>query len=130
MIVKLLTEHYLGVLSLKGGCTGSFESTHVKIPYCWKFHALAHIWFVHLFLVPYMVSASVLGAKYGLVHLFLVPYVVCASVLGTIYDFCICYLYHIWFVHLFLVPYMVSASVLGTKKWICVSLLGTIHVCG
>ena len=30
MIVKLLTEHHLEFLSLKGGCTGSFESTLVK----------------------------------------------------------------------------------------------------
>ena len=42
MIVKLLTEHHLEFLSLKGGCTGLSESTHVKMPHCWKFHALAH----------------------------------------------------------------------------------------
>ena len=28
MIVKLLTEHHLEFLSLKGGCRGSSESTH------------------------------------------------------------------------------------------------------
>ena len=43
MIVKLLTEHYLEFLSLTGGCRGSFESTHAKMPHCWKSHALAHI---------------------------------------------------------------------------------------
>ena len=43
MIVKLLTEHHLEFLSLKGGCTGSTESTHVKMPHCWKSHALAHL---------------------------------------------------------------------------------------
>ena len=43
MSVKLLTEHLLEVLSLKGGCTCSFESTLVKIPDCWKSHAAAHI---------------------------------------------------------------------------------------
>ena len=42
MIVKLLTEHHLEYLSLKGGCRGSSESTHVKISHCWKSHALAH----------------------------------------------------------------------------------------
>ena len=31
MIVKLLTEHHLELLSLKGGCTGSSESTLVKM---------------------------------------------------------------------------------------------------
>ena len=30
MIVKLVTEHDLEFLSLKGGCTGSSESTLVK----------------------------------------------------------------------------------------------------
>ena len=34
--VTLLTEHNLEFLNLKGGCTGSSESTHVKIPHCWK----------------------------------------------------------------------------------------------
>ena len=41
--VKLLTEHHLESLSLNGGCTGSSESTHVKLPQCWKSHATAHI---------------------------------------------------------------------------------------
>ena len=48
MIVKLLTEHHLKYLSLKGGCRGSSESTHVKMPHCWKLHALAHIIFTIL----------------------------------------------------------------------------------
>ena len=42
MIIKLLTEHHLEFLSLKGGCSGSSESTHVKMPHCWKSHATAH----------------------------------------------------------------------------------------
>ena len=41
MIAKLLDEHHLEFLCLKGGCTGSYESTHVKMPHCWKSHALA-----------------------------------------------------------------------------------------
>ena len=36
MTVKLLTEHHLRFLSLKGGCTCSPESTLVKMPHCWK----------------------------------------------------------------------------------------------
>ena len=32
MIVKLLTEHHLEFQSLKVGCTGSYESTLVKMP--------------------------------------------------------------------------------------------------
>ena len=44
MIVKLLTEHHLEFLSLKGGYTGSFESTLVKIPHCWKSHVTAQMY--------------------------------------------------------------------------------------
>ena len=36
MSVKLLTEQCLEILSLKGGCTGSYEATLVKMPHCWK----------------------------------------------------------------------------------------------
>ena len=43
MIVKLLTEHHLEFLSLKGGCRGSSESTLVKMSNCWKSHAAAHL---------------------------------------------------------------------------------------
>ena len=42
MSVKLLTEHHLAFLSLKGGYTGSTESTLVKMPHCWKYHVTAH----------------------------------------------------------------------------------------
>ena len=45
MIVKLLTENHLEFLSLEGGCTCSSDSTHIKIPHCWKSHAAAHIAF-------------------------------------------------------------------------------------
>ena len=41
MIVKILTEHHLEFLSLKGGCRGSSESRLVKMSNCWKSHALA-----------------------------------------------------------------------------------------
>ena len=43
MSVKLPTEHLLEVLSLKGGGTGSSESTPVKKTHCWKSHAKAQI---------------------------------------------------------------------------------------
>ena len=45
MSIKLLTEHHLEFLSLKGGCTGSSKSILVKMPHCWKSHAMAHISF-------------------------------------------------------------------------------------
>ena len=47
MKVKQLTEHHLEFLSLKGGCTDLSESTHVKMPHCWKSHALAHILYMY-----------------------------------------------------------------------------------
>ena len=42
MNIKLLTEHHLVFLSLKGGCTYSSESSHVKMPHCSKSHVTAH----------------------------------------------------------------------------------------
>ena len=41
--VKLVTEHYLEFLSFIGGCTGSSESTLVKMPHCRKSHVSAHL---------------------------------------------------------------------------------------
>ena len=41
MIVKLLTEHHLEFLSLKGGCRGSPESSLVKMSDCWESHVAA-----------------------------------------------------------------------------------------
>ena len=43
MSVKLLSEHHLEVFSLKGGRTGTSESTLVKMPHYWKSHVTAHI---------------------------------------------------------------------------------------
>ena len=42
MNVKLLTKQHLEFLGPKGGCTGSSESTLVKIPHCLKSHVVAH----------------------------------------------------------------------------------------
>ena len=41
--LRLLTEHHFEFLSLKGGCTGSYESTLVKMPHSWKSHVTAQI---------------------------------------------------------------------------------------
>ena len=48
MSVKLLTKHHLEFLSLTGGCTGSYESTLVKMSNCWKSHALAQLFNVNV----------------------------------------------------------------------------------
>ena len=49
-----MTERHLEFLSLKGDCTGSSESTHVKTSRCWKSHVMAQIGFLPIltYLVP------------------------------------------------------------------------------
>ena len=44
MSVTLLNEHNLEFLCFKGGRTGSSESTHVKMPHCWKSHITAQLY--------------------------------------------------------------------------------------
>ena len=41
--VQRLTKHHSDLLSLIGGCTGSSESTLVKMPHCWKSFVAAQI---------------------------------------------------------------------------------------
>ena len=43
MTLTLLTGHHLEFLSLTRGCTGSSESTLVKIPHRWLSHVTAHL---------------------------------------------------------------------------------------
>ena len=43
MTLSLLSEHHLKFLRLKGGCTGSSGSIHVKMQHCWKSHVRAHL---------------------------------------------------------------------------------------
>ena len=43
IVIKLLSEHHLEFLRLKGDCSGLSESTLVKLTHCWKSHALAHM---------------------------------------------------------------------------------------
>ena len=52
MIVRLLTEQHLEFLSLKVGCTGSSESTLVKMSNCWKSRALAHMRLISMCTFP------------------------------------------------------------------------------
>ena len=40
--IKLLKQHHLEFLRLKGGCTGSFEVILVKMSYCWKSPVTTH----------------------------------------------------------------------------------------
>ena len=64
MIVKLLTEHNLEFLSLKGGCTGSSECTLVKIPHCWKSHVAAQLsYHLHLLLLKILLLVLLHGGS-------------------------------------------------------------------
>ena len=60
MIVKLLTEHHLENLSLKGGCRGSSEPTPVKMPHCWKSHVAAHLFSLGIKVLTLTVRLSAL----------------------------------------------------------------------
>ena len=63
MSVKLLTEHHLEFLSLKGGCIGSFESTLVKIPHCWKSRVTAQLWAGSFYYMAYQVLMQLFAAN-------------------------------------------------------------------
>ena len=64
MIVKLLTERHLEFLSLKGGCTGSSESTLVKMSNCWKSHALAQMSLFNSLHAVYFFMLLLLSAEF------------------------------------------------------------------
>ena len=51
--VKLLIEFDLVFLSLTGGCTGSSESTLVKMAHCWKSHVTVHLTYAQPQYTPY-----------------------------------------------------------------------------
>ena len=61
MSVKLLTEHDVEFLSLKGGCTGSSESTLVKMPHFWKSHVTDHMSLLPASLKPVCLKNSSLS---------------------------------------------------------------------
>ena len=48
MSVKLLTEHHLELLSLKGGFTGPSEYTLVKMSHCWNSYVTAQMRFLQI----------------------------------------------------------------------------------
>ena len=51
MSIKLLTEHLLEFLSLKGSCTGWSESTLFRMVHCWKSHVMAQFEIMQSFVV-------------------------------------------------------------------------------
>ena len=70
MSVKLLSEHHLEFLSLKGGYTGSSESTLVKMPHCWKSPVAAHMFIVIKFVHElFTISVYVIKSVYELLSM-------------------------------------------------------------
>ena len=65
--VKLQTEHHLEFLSLKGGCTGSSESTLVKMTHCWESHVVAHMFDINYWLLYHVshLKISLLSARHS-----------------------------------------------------------------
>ena len=59
MSVKLLTEHHLEFLSLKGGSKDSSESTLVKMPQFWKSDVVAYLLSCVFVTIPYGVLGQV-----------------------------------------------------------------------
>ena len=60
MTVKLLTEHHLEFVSLKGGCGGLPESTLVKMSNYWKSHAAAHFMFDLILMTGFLLLSTCL----------------------------------------------------------------------
>ena len=59
MTVKLLAEHHLEFLSIRGGFTGLSESIIVKMRHCWELHVGALIVIYHLAVVYTLVNVYV-----------------------------------------------------------------------
>ena len=54
----------LGLLSpLKGGCIGSSESTHVKMPHCWKSRVTAQMYHTHYPVISTLMVSLDRGVK-------------------------------------------------------------------
>ena len=80
----LLTEHHLEFLSLAGGCTGSCESTLVKMSHCWKSHAVAHL-FCYCFITGQFGSP---GIHVGALVTFLLSTI--SSIIDSVGDYYAC----------------------------------------
>ena len=61
LTLNLLNEHRMEALSLKGSGADSSESTHLKMPHCWKSHATAQFLF-HMVL-SYLLEPYFVGGK-------------------------------------------------------------------
>ena len=58
MTAELLTEYHSKLLSLTEGCTGSSESTHLKMPHCWKSCVAAHFFKIKVMIIVFLKCAN------------------------------------------------------------------------
>ena len=65
MTVKLLIEHHLEFLSLKGGFKGSLESTNCKMQHCWKSPVAVHIMYFCYCLTYQVLYRQIVGIPMG-----------------------------------------------------------------
>ena len=54
-----MTEHHLEFLRLKGGCTDSSESIHVKMPRCWKSHCYTAMFLLQIHTMKIAIFSAV-----------------------------------------------------------------------
>ena len=102
MIVKLLTEHHLEFLSLKGGCRGLSESTHVKMPHCWKSHATALIIVGDYLRIGLAIGAGMNNKQLGTSNYILMIYTsfdshTCTYMTYSIRNSLVQFISHLWF---------------------------------
>ena len=64
MTLRLLAEHHLVFLNLKGGCTGSSESTLVKMPHCLKSHVVVAQLYLSCIVLVHLLSEVVFSRNF------------------------------------------------------------------
>ena len=80
MTGKLLIEHYLEFLSLKGGCTGSSESTLVKMPHCGNSHAATQILFFSFGSQIRFTTLDKMETAHSLSYMYVIFSIICRSI--------------------------------------------------
>ena len=60
-----MTEHHLEFLRLEEGYTGSSGSALVKMPHCWKSHAVINYYVFVVILIDINQSVKQLGSRSG-----------------------------------------------------------------
>ena len=113
MSVKRLTEHHLEFLSLKRDCTGSSESSCVKMPHCWKSRAAAQIWLM-------MITVSPRFERAGFLTLIVLMNVTWLLVLCVFSSLCLGLVYSVWLWHCQAIPIYFFVCSLGVWPFVAI----------